>query len=95
MPGLITRRNGKPVLDIEFRIVKKAICSPHAGNQGTLELIYHSYAQLVHRICLRMLRDPSEAEDAAQDVFMQVLLKLHTFRGEAAFSSWLYRLTTN
>jgi RNA polymerase sigma-70 factor, ECF subfamily len=44
---------------------------------------------------LRMLRDPTEAEDAAQDVFLCVLLKLHTFRGESALSSWLYRLTTN
>ncbi|HXY24153.1 MAG TPA: RNA polymerase sigma factor, partial [Candidatus Acidoferrum sp.] len=42
-----------------------------------------------------MLRNPAEAEDAAQDVFVRVLCKIHTFRGEAAFSSWLYRLTTN
>jgi RNA polymerase sigma-70 factor (ECF subfamily) len=42
-----------------------------------------------------MLRDPTEAEDAAQDVFVPVLFKLHTFRGESALSSWLYRLTTN
>jgi RNA polymerase sigma-70 factor (ECF subfamily) len=41
------------------------------------------------------LRDPVEAEDAAQDVFIRVLLKVHTFRGDSAFSSWLYRVTTN
>lgn len=42
-----------------------------------------------------MLRDPIEAEDATQDVFVCVYRKINTFRGESAFSSWLYRLTTN
>jgi RNA polymerase sigma-70 factor, ECF subfamily len=67
-------------------------------NQGDIqafESIYRSYCEFVHRICLRMLRDPVEAEDAAQDVFVCVFRKINTFRGESAFSSWLYRLTTN
>ena len=59
------------------------------------EFIYRSYCGFVHQICLRMLRDPIEAEDAAQDVFVCVFRKINTFRGESAFSSWLYRLTTN
>lgn len=59
------------------------------------EDIYRSHAELVRGVCLRTLRDPIEAEDATQDVFVRVLLKLHTFRGEAAFSSWLYRLAMN
>ena len=42
-----------------------------------------------------MLRDPADAEDATQDVFVRVFLKAHTFRGDSAFSSWLYRLTIN
>lgn len=42
-----------------------------------------------------MLRDPNEAEDATQDAFVCVFRKINTFRGESAFSSWLYRLTTN
>jgi len=42
-----------------------------------------------------MLRDPSDAEDAAQDVFVCLFRKIHTFRRESVFSSWLYRLATN
>ncbi len=64
-------------------------------NREAFEHVYKANSELVRRICLRMLRDPIEAEDTAQDVFVCVLLKLHTFRGESALSSWLYRLTTN
>jgi RNA polymerase sigma-70 factor (ECF subfamily) len=67
----------------------------HEGRSGTFEHVYKTNSELIRRICLRMLRDPIEAEDATQDVFVRVLLKLHTFRGESALSSWLYRLTTN
>ena len=68
---------------------------PRQENHPSFEEIYSTYQQIVRGICLRMLRDPVEAEDAAQDVFIRVLLKLHTFRGESALSSWLYRVTTN
>lgn len=73
----------------------KAIRSFNQGNIQSFEFIYRSYCEFVHRICLRMLRDPIEAEDATQDVFVCVFRKVSTFRGESAFSSWLYRLTTN
>jgi RNA polymerase sigma factor (sigma-70 family) len=59
------------------------------------EDIYRSYGKLVRRVYLRTLRDPVDAEDTTKDVLVRVVLKLHTFRGEAAFSSWLYRLTIN
>jgi RNA polymerase sigma-70 factor (ECF subfamily) len=42
-----------------------------------------------------MLGDPVEAEDLTQEAFLQLFRKIHTFRGESAFSSWLYRLTAN
>jgi RNA polymerase sigma-70 factor (ECF subfamily) len=73
----------------------KAIRLFHQGDIQAFESIYRSYCEFVHRICLRMLRNPVEADDAAQDVFVCVFRKINTFRGESAFSSWLYRLTTN
>lgn len=75
--------------------LNKAIRLFNQGDTKAFEFIYRSYCEYVHRICLRMLRDPAEAEDAAQDVFLCVFRKINTFRGESAFSSWLYRLTTN
>src|SRR5215471_15057805 len=67
----------------------------HSDPTVAFDQIYRDYSELVRRLCLRMLRDPVDAEDATQDAFLRVLLKLHTFRGESALSSWLYRLTTN
>src|SRR5258706_10840885 len=75
--------------------LNEAIRLVHQGDREAFAVVYRSYSAFVHRVCLRMLRDPAEAEDAAQDVFVRVFLKINTFRGESAFSSWLYRLTTN
>jgi RNA polymerase sigma-70 factor, ECF subfamily len=63
--------------------------------KNDFECLYRSYRGFVHRTCLRMLRSPVEAEDATQDVFVRVFCKMHTYRGDSAFSSWLYRLTIN
>ena len=73
----------------------EAIRSVHQVDTEAFAQIYRTYSAFVHGICLRMLRDHAEAEDAAQDVFVRVFLKIGTFRGESAFSSWLYRLATN
>jgi RNA polymerase sigma-70 factor (ECF subfamily) len=75
--------------------LSEAIRLAHRGDSAAFELIYRLHSRLVYKICLRMLRDPFEAEDLAQDTFVLLLRKIHSFRGESAFSSWLYKLTTN
>jgi RNA polymerase sigma-70 factor, ECF subfamily len=65
------------------------------GDAAAFELIYRVHCGRVYCLCLRMLREPVEAEDLAQEVFLQLFRKIHTFRGESAFSSWLHRLTVN
>jgi RNA polymerase sigma-70 factor, ECF subfamily len=80
---------------VNYATMSDEVGLAYARDQKEFEDIYRNYCGLVQRICLRMLRDPIEAEDAAQDVFVRVLAKFHTFRGESAFSSWLYRLTVN
>lgn len=42
-----------------------------------------------------MLGNPTEAEDLSQEAFLQLFRKIHTFRGESAFSTWLHRLAVN
>ena len=75
--------------------LSETIRQAQLGDSAAFEKIYRLHAGRVYALCLRMLRDPVEAEDLAQEAFMQLFRKLNTFRGESAFSTWLYRLTVN
>jgi len=70
---------------------------PEAGSHTRLtpEEIVREYAPRVYNLARRMLGNAVDAEDVTQDVFLQVLRKLPTFRGESAFPTWLYRVTVN
>ena len=65
------------------------------GDAAAFETIYQMHSRRVYSLCLRMVGDPVEAGDLTQDAFLQLFRKIHTFRGESAFSSWLHRLTAN
>lgn len=66
-----------------------------AGDTDAFERIYRRHHPRVYALCLRMLRNSSQAEDLAQEVFIQLYRKLHTFRGEALIGTWLHKLTVN
>ncbi len=66
-----------------------------AGEREAFEKIYRRYHYRVYCLCLRMTRNVSQAEDLAQDVFIQLFRKINTFRGESSFATWLHRLTVN
>src|SRR5712672_2784620 len=61
----------------------------------SLEEVFQDYAPRIYTLALRMLGNEADAEDVTQDVLLQVVRKLHTFRGEAAFPTWLHRVTVN
>jgi RNA polymerase sigma-70 factor (ECF subfamily) len=65
------------------------------GSAEAFEFLYQRHKRRVYSICLRMMGNPGDAEDLAQEAFLQVFRKLSTFRGESAFSTWLHRLTVN
>jgi len=66
-----------------------------AGDIEAFERIYRRHHQRVYTLCLRMVRHVAQAEDLTQEVFIQLHRKLHTFRGDAAITTWLHRLTVN
>jgi RNA polymerase sigma-70 factor (ECF subfamily) len=65
------------------------------GDASAFEQIYKAHSRRVYGLCFRMTGNSSLAEDLTQDVFLQVFRKIQTFRGESAFSTWLYRLAVN
>ena len=65
------------------------------GDSRGFERLYKLHSKRVHRLCLRLAREPAEAEDLTQEAFLQLFRKIHTFRGESSFSTWLHRLTVN
>lgn len=66
-----------------------------AGDAAAFEKLYQLHHRRVYSLCLRMLGNPTEAEDLTQDVFVQLFRKIGSFRGESAFTTWLHRLTVN
>lgn len=66
-----------------------------AGETELFESLVLEHQTLVYNLALRMMSNPADAEDCAQEAFVKAYRSLPTFRGEASFSSWLYRLTTN
>lgn len=65
------------------------------GDMQAFEMIYRRYHPRVFSLCLRMTKNATQAEDLAQEVFVQLFRKINTFRGESSFSTWLHRLTVN
>ena len=66
-----------------------------ASAPASPEQVFLQYAPRVYNLARRMLGNDADAEDVTQDVLLQVVRKLDTFRGEAAFPTWLHRLTVN
>ncbi|MFQ5788701.1 MAG: RNA polymerase sigma factor [Thermodesulfobacteriota bacterium] len=64
-------------------------------NQVAYEEIFNRYVDKVYGISLRITRNPSYADEVLQEVFLTLIKKANTFRGEAKFSSWVYRVTVN
>jgi RNA polymerase sigma-70 factor (ECF subfamily) len=73
----------------------EAIRLAQQGDISAFECIYRLHSRRAYNLCLRMVGNATEAEDLTQDIFLQVFRKIHTFRGEAAFSTWLHRLAIN
>jgi len=73
----------------------EAIERAQAGDPLAFEYLYKLHGPRVYALCLRMVRVATEAEDLTQEAFLLLLRKIHTFRGESAFSTWLHRLVVN
>ena len=65
------------------------------GDASAFEVLVNMHAQFVYNLALRVVKDPHEAEDLAQEAFLRAWQGLPRFRAQARFSTWLYRIVTN
>ena len=73
----------------------EAIERAKQGDAEAFQALYDRHRRRVYSLCLRMTANTAEAEDLAQEAFLQLFRKIGTFRGESAFSTWLHRLSVN
>jgi RNA polymerase sigma-70 factor, ECF subfamily len=66
-----------------------------SGDDAAFEALVRHYQPRIYDYVARMVRDPVEAEDVAQEAFVRAYLALPTFRGDASFQTWLYRIASN
>jgi len=65
------------------------------GDKKALEEVILRIQDRIYGLALRMLYNPSDAEDAAQEILLKIITRLSTFRGESAFTTWMYRVAVN
>lgn len=74
---------------------RQLVVLARGGNEHAFEVLVRRHQDQTYRLALRMLGDRDDADDAAQEAFLQAWRGLESFRADAAFGTWLYRITMN
>src|ERR1700694_1170698 len=77
--------------EIDQQVVERA----QRGDKHAFELLVLKYQRKLERLLSRVIRDPAEIEDVAQEAFIKAYRALPNFRGDSAFYTWLYRIGIN
>lgn len=77
--------------DLDYALLRRLA----RGEAAALEELVRRHQHRVYRLAYRLLRDPQEAEDVAQEVFLKVYENAHRFEPRAKVSAWLHRITAN
>lgn len=91
LTGSIVRGPSPTVVDESAELARRA----QRGDVEAFERLYRAHATRVRAICLRLCADGQRAEEFAQDAWVRAWEHLSTWRGDAAFGTWLHRLTVN
>lgn len=73
----------------------EALLRARHGDAAAFECLYNLHLPRVYALCLRMAKNPTQAEDLTQETFLAVFRGIRDFRGQSAFSTWLHRVTRN
>ena len=67
----------------------------HEGDETALAPLVEKYKRMVHRLAIQITKNHEDANDVMQETFIKVYQSIHTFRHEAAFETWVYRIAVN
>src|SRR3954463_12827177 len=76
-------------------MVADAMITDATTSPPTPEQVFRDFGPRVYNLARRMLGNDADAEDVTQDVLLQVVRNLNSFRGDSALSTWLHRVTVN
>ncbi|TDJ03559.1 MAG: sigma-70 family RNA polymerase sigma factor [Deltaproteobacteria bacterium] len=88
----VNKNNHNPDELSDQQLINKFV---NDNDDQAFELIVSRYMEKIYNLAYRITRDHYQSEDVLQEVYITLIKKLHTFRGESKFSSWLYRITAN
>jgi RNA polymerase sigma-70 factor (ECF subfamily) len=74
---------------------QRLLCALQAGDSTAYEKLLQRYQNPVFNLAWRLLNDPSDAADVAQEVFLKVFRNLDSFRGQSSLRTWIYRIAVN
>jgi RNA polymerase sigma-70 factor (ECF subfamily) len=86
---------GAPVTGHSVKDESYWVAQAQDGDVSAFERLYRANIDRVYALCLRMTSNVAEAEDCAQDAFIQAWQRLGNFRGDSAFGTWLHRVAVN
>ena len=101
--NLVERTYPEAAVDERAPLVPRKAIDPDAalveqmrrGEAGAVESLVVAYGDRVYRLAIRITGNASDAEEVVQDTLLAASRKIDTFRGTAAFGSWVYRITAN
>lgn len=79
----------------EREVDMELVARVQRGDRRAFDLLVLKYQRKIMRLLSRMVREPSEVEDVAQETFIKAYRALPQFRGDSAFYTWLYRIAIN
>ena len=82
----------RPLSDLDDSALVSAAA---AGNREAFDLLVERHRRTVYQVCYRFVNNHEDASDLAQDAFVRAWRGLRTFKGQAALSTWLYRIAVN
>ena len=74
---------------------RRLVAGLQAGDQAAVRELAVRYGSRIQQLAMRHMKNREDAEEVTQDVLLKVHRKIHAFRGDAALSSWIYRITFN